>query len=244
MSLFPKTPQQTPSAISAILFDKDGTLMDFQASWGPWAQGVILEICGGPGEKAEAVALAMGFDMAQVRFHPDSAMIAGTPEDVLEVLQPHFPQLTQQQILARLDADPDRFLPMPVPGLGNICAALTQAGYALAVVTNDFEASAHDHLRQMDVSAHFSAVVGYDSGYGGKPAPGPCLGAAERLGVAPSGCVMVGDSLHDLVAGRAAGMMTVAVLTGVAQAHELAPHADVVLDSVADLFDWLCHKEI
>ncbi|WP_152002059.1 hypothetical protein [Roseobacter sp. TSBP12] len=54
MSLIPMTPQQTPSAISAILFDKDGTLMDFQGSWGPWAQGVILEICGGPGEKAEA----------------------------------------------------------------------------------------------------------------------------------------------------------------------------------------------
>lgn len=244
MSPLPKTTQNTSAAITAILFDKDGTLMDFQASWGPWAQGVILEICGGPGEKAEAVAQAMGFDLAQARFHPDSAIIAGTPEDVLNLLQPHFPHLAPDQLLACLDADPARFSPKPVAGLGDICMALTQAGYALAVVTNDFEASAHDHLRQMDVSTYFSAVIGYDSGYGGKPAPGPCLGAAQRLGVDPSACVMVGDSLHDLAAGRAAGMCTVAVLTGVAVAAELAPHADVVLNSVADLPDWLRHRQI
>jgi phosphoglycolate phosphatase len=50
---------------------------------------------------------------------------------------------------------------------------------------------------------------------------------------------MVGDSTHDLHAGRAAGMVCVAVLTGVADRDELAPHADVVLDTIADLPRWL-----
>ena len=50
---------------------------------------------------------------------------------------------------------------------------------------------------------------------------------------------MVGDSLHDLEAAQHAGMIPVAVLTGVAQASELADHAAVVLDSVADLPAWL-----
>ena len=50
---------------------------------------------------------------------------------------------------------------------------------------------------------------------------------------------MVGDSLHDLEAGLRAGMIPVAVLTGVAGAEDLAPHAAVVLDSVADLPQWL-----
>ena len=51
--------------------------------------------------------------------------------------------------------------------------------------------------------------------------------------------VMVGDSLHDLVAGRAAGMQTVGVLTGPACRDELAPCADVVLPDIGHLTTWL-----
>ena len=50
---------------------------------------------------------------------------------------------------------------------------------------------------------------------------------------------MVGDSRHDLISGRAAGMATVAVLTGIAGAGELAPHADVVLPDIGHLPGWL-----
>ena len=50
---------------------------------------------------------------------------------------------------------------------------------------------------------------------------------------------MVGDSLHDLDAGRAAGMRTVAVLTGIAPRERLAPHADVVLDTIDGLPGWV-----
>jgi phosphoglycolate phosphatase len=50
---------------------------------------------------------------------------------------------------------------------------------------------------------------------------------------------MVGDSRHDLEAGRSAGMRTVAVLTGIAGAAELAPLADVVLTDIGALPDWL-----
>jgi phosphoglycolate phosphatase len=50
---------------------------------------------------------------------------------------------------------------------------------------------------------------------------------------------MVGDSLHDLDAGRAAGMRTVAVLTGIADRAALAPHADVVLGHIGELPDWI-----
>ena len=54
---------------------------------------------------------------------------------------------------------------------------------------------------------------------------------------------MVGDSLHDLDAGRAAGMRTVAVLTGIAGAAALAPHADVVLNHIGELPDWVLAQE-
>jgi phosphoglycolate phosphatase len=64
-----------------------------------------------------------------------------------------------------------------------------------------------------------------------------CLAFAAHLGCAPETVLMVGDSLHDLKAGRAAGMRTAAVLTGVAAAADLAPFADVVLPDIGHLPD-------
>ncbi|PTQ71273.1 phosphoglycolate phosphatase [Celeribacter persicus] len=226
-------------AIEAILFDKDGTLMDFQASWGPWAASVIARICGEDTVLSDAVAQALGFDSMARRFHPDSAVIAGTPQEVLDLLGPFFPDASLETILSWLEPDPADFVPSPVAGLVETCGILQARGLRLGVVTNDFEAAGHDHLRQMGVADFFATVVGYDSGFGGKPEPGPCLGAADRLGVAAGACVMVGDSLHDLEAARRAGMIPVAVLTGVAGAEELSPHAEVVLETVAGLPGWL-----
>lgn len=227
------------SEIGAVLFDKDGTLMDFQASWGPWAASVIARICGADAGLSAAVAEALGFDRGVQRFHPDSAVIAGTPQEVLDLLSPFFPEAAPDRLLSWLEPDPAAFVPAPVAGLATTCAALRARGLALGVVTNDFEAAGYDHLSKMGVAEFFDTVVGYDSGFGGKPEPGPCLGAAARLGVAAGACLMVGDSLHDLEAAARAGMIPVAVLTGVAGPEVLAPHAEVVLGSVADLPGWL-----
>ena len=62
----------------------------------------------------------------------------------------------------------------------------------------------------------FDFVAGCDSGWGGKPAPGQLLAFVAQCGLTPARVAMVGDSKHDLDAGRAAGMAAVAVLTGMA----------------------------
>ena len=61
----------------------------------------------------------------------------------------------------------------------------------------------------------------------------------RATGIPPAACAMIGDSTHDLDSGRAAGMVTVAVLTGLATRDDLEPHADVVLDDIAALPGWL-----
>jgi phosphoglycolate phosphatase len=85
----------------------------------------------------------------------------------------------------------------------------------------------------------FDFIAGSDSGFGAKPAPGMLLAFADHIGIDPGEIAMVGDSEHDLVAGRAAGMATVGVLTGVAGRQDLLPHADVVLPDIGYLADWL-----
>ena len=65
------------------------------------------------------------------------------------------------------------------------------------------------------------------------------LAFARQTGLDPARIAMIGDSLHDMAAGRAAGMVCVAVLTGIADAAELRPHADVVLADIGALPGWL-----
>jgi phosphoglycolate phosphatase len=115
-------------------------------------------------------------------------------------------------------------------------------GLALGVATNDSEAPARAHLAHAGIADLFAFVAGYDSGWGGKPAPGQLLAFARAAGLDPGACAMVGDSLHDLAAARAAGMAGVAVLTGIAGRDTLAPAADAVLGSVAELPDWIAAR--
>ena len=113
------------------------------------------------------------------------------------------------------------------------------AGLKLGVATNDAEAPARAHLQTARISSAFDFVVGSDSGYGAKPATGQLLAFCDQVGVAPERTAMVGDSTHDLEAGRSAGMRTIAVLTGLAEAQNLAPFADVVFPDIGHIPDWI-----
>ncbi|MFW5642336.1 MAG: HAD family hydrolase, partial [Roseicyclus sp.] len=64
--------------IEAVLFDKDGTLFDFRASWTGWMKGLVAELSQGDPARGRAVSEALGFDMATGDFAPDSVVIAGT----------------------------------------------------------------------------------------------------------------------------------------------------------------------
>ena len=112
-------------------------------------------------------------------------------------------------------------------------------GLRLGLATTDTELPARRHLAAAGVLEMFDFIAGCDSGWGGKPAPGQLLAFAAHLGMDPRQAAMVGDSTHDLKAARAAGMQAVAVLTGVAEAAELAPHADVVLPDIGGIAAWL-----
>ena len=111
--------------------------------------------------------------------------------------------------------------------------------YRLGVVTNDTERSARAHLASANATELFDFIAGHDSGFGAKPDPDPLLAFAQHVALAPAQVAMVGDSTHDLIAGRRAGMKTVGVLTGMATEDVLAEFADVVLPHIGHLPDWL-----
>jgi phosphoglycolate phosphatase len=228
-------PSQVRPEISGLLFDKDGTLFDFQASWAVWARDILETLAGDDAGLAERLASAMRFDMLGGRFHKDSTVIAGTGDEVAALIATFLPGWPGGfEALAAWLGERAAAAPMveAVP-LAPLLTTLASAGFRLGVATNDYESVARAHLEPN--LAHFDFIAGADSGHGAKPEPGMLLAFAAACGLRPGQVLMVGDSQHDLVAGRAAGMRTLAVLTGVAEAADLAPHADWVCPDIGHL---------
>jgi phosphoglycolate phosphatase len=219
--------------IRGILFDKDGTLFDFQATWGAWAEAMIDDLAQGDAVLARDLARVMDYDAETKRFRPGSVVIAGTGREAAELLAPLLPGADVDALEARVAALAAEAPPVEAVPLAALLDRLRAGGYRLGIATNDFEAVARAHVGAL--ADRFDFIAGFDSGHGGKPAPGMLLAFARAVNLEPAQVLMVGDSRHDLMAGRAAGMATLAVLTGVAGAPDLAPFADAVRPDIGHL---------
>jgi phosphoglycolate phosphatase len=229
----------TTIPIKGLCFDKDGTLFDFAATWEAWANAFLLRAAQGDVARATRVGASIGFDLTTSKFAPDSIVIAGTPGEVSDALAPHFPELSRSALLDMLNEEASRAPQEPAVPLTPLLEGFRAAGLMLGVATNDSEGPARAHLDAAGVTGLFDFIAGYDSGFGGKPAPGQLLAFASAVSLAPEQIVMVGDSTHDLDAGHAAGMRTIGVLTGTAKTEDLAPFADVVLRDIGEIPAWL-----
>jgi phosphoglycolate phosphatase len=234
-------PEPLGQTIRGILFDKDGTLIDFDRTWGPAAYSVMSTLSGGDRGRLEALMRVSHYVEAERRFALTSPLIAGSSAGYgplwAEVLgRPAGPALYAEMDTLFRTAGLASLTPIGKPAA--LAATLVAGGYALGIATNDAEASARAQCAALGLAAHFPFVAGYDSGHGAKPKPGMVTAFAEHLGVSPDRIAMVGDSPYDLAAARAAGAVSIAVLSGPlgpAARDEMAPLADHILDSAADL---------
>ncbi|MEM9604458.1 MAG: HAD family hydrolase [Pseudomonadota bacterium] len=227
------------AAVDLVVFDKDGTLFEFEATWGAWVVAVVRELAM-PTCSAEALAQAVGYDLAAGQFDADALVIAGSGEEVIAVWlsllgaehEAHVRDVCRRH---------EQALPLvPCADIASALAPLRDAGAVLAVATNDYVRVAEEHLDTAGVRSLFDHVMGCDSGFDAKPAAGMLAALCERTGVPPHRAAMVGDSTRDLQAARNAGYgLAIGVLTGPARRDELTPLADGVLDSVAALAGWL-----
>ena len=113
---------------------------------------------------------------------------------------------------------------------------LRAAGHPCAIVTSKTSWLAKRGLEHVGLAQHFDVIIGCDSCERHKPEPEPVLLALDRLGYAPRDAVFVGDSVHDMLAGNAAGVSTIAALWGPFSREDLAAAAPThYLDRIADL---------
>ncbi len=229
--------------IKAILFDKDGTLFDFEKTWSSWTIGIIDHYAEGNSAKAQEIADTIQFDLTARNYLPTSPIIAGTNRQAAELVASVLPNHDVDAVEAFMAQSASQAPLAPVVPLRAYCQGLAAQGYKLGVMTNDSERSALAHLKAAEISDIFDMIIGFDSGYGAKPDPDPLLAFAKHIKIAPENIAMVGDSTHDLIAGRRAGMITIGVLTGLARQTDLAPYADIVLPHIGHIPDHLAHSE-
>jgi phosphoglycolate phosphatase len=224
--------------LKGVLFDKDGTLIDFQLTWGPAIHAVIHALAQGDAGKLNAQAECLHFDIAERRFRATSPIIGGATSHYGMAWAAAVGRTDFLALRAEIDdlaAAACLHSLTPVGDPAQVCASLKAQGLKIGLATNDAEASARRHLRQLELETWMDFVAGYDSGHGAKPAPGMVQAFAREIGASAGEVALVGDTLHDLDCARAAGAVAVAVLSGVATRDDLAPHADYVIDDIGAL---------
>ncbi|MGJ4854784.1 HAD family hydrolase [Labrys sp. La1] len=228
--------------IRAILFDKDGTLVDFHLTWSAAAYAAMQRLSGGDPEKMAKLVEINDYDLESHRILPHSVLVAESSADYGVAWAEVLGEVADTAFFEQMDRIFIEEGLKHVTPIGDppwLLSTLKSRGYLLGICTNDSEAGARAHCEKLGLMPWLDAVLGYDSGHGRKPEPGPVLGFAGAFGVAPREIALVGDSTHDLHAVKAAGGTAIAVLSGFAQREELAPHADHVIESVMDLPDLL-----
>ncbi|MDM9626547.1 HAD family hydrolase [Rhizobium sp. S152] len=225
-------------AIKGILFDKDGTLLDYDESWLPVNRELARIAAEGDAALADHLLRACGMDPVSGHIVPDSLLAAGNTRQIAEGLVAAGSKVEVIELTIRLDelfSNAAEFS-VPVTDLAGFFARLHARGFRLGVASSDNERSIRQTAQRFGFSGHIDYVAGYDSGFGTKPEPGMVLGFCAATGLDPSEVAVVGDNNHDLHMGRNAGAgVTVAVLTGTGSRASLAAASDYCLNDITEI---------
>jgi phosphoglycolate phosphatase len=225
--------------IRAVLFDKDGTLIDVDATWVPIYREMLMDIFATDRDGAEALMEKAGFDRATERFRAGSILAGGTTRQLVDVLWPGLDEDGVEEKARLLDHGYTHLVRerlTPLMPLEPIMAELRAMGLILGVATNDSHVSATAHMTQAGVIGHFEAIIAADTVAVPKPSGNMILSFAEKTGLPPSAIAMVGDNHHDMEEARNGGAgLAIAVLSGNAAHDDIAHLADHTLASIADL---------
>jgi phosphoglycolate phosphatase len=225
--------------IQGVLFDKDGTLIEANGTWVPFYKAMLEKELKLDAATVEAKMVMAGYDPETDGFLAGSMLAGGTTRQLVGLWWPDETVESHDMIARRLDLE---FAPLalqnmkPLLPLPPIFDALRAMSMALGVATNDSERSARAHMNALGVLHYFADVIGADSVAIPKPSGQMVQRFAAQTGLAPAQIAMVGDNTHDLEEAKHGGAgLAIGVLSGNAEHNDLAPFADYVIESVAQL---------
>jgi len=220
---------------TAALFDLDGTLFDTLADLAAAANAMRVEFGLEPLPRA-LIGAYIGKGAAKLVERaltgPEGRVVtAAQREDALAVFRQHY--LTYNGKEAVL-----------YPGVREGLQDFQAMGLKLGIVTNKLAQFTPPLLEQAGLAALFPCVVCGDTCARAKPDPMPILYACRQLGAEPSQVVMIGDSLNDTLAARAAGVAVLAVSYGYNEGLDVQTlDADAIVPSIVDAARWVAQRQ-
>ena len=185
--------------VGAIAFDLDGTLLDTVHDLAG-AVNALLDELGYPRLAAAEVRDMIGKGMPNLVRRAIARATGVSPVAIEDAEVASALVRYQSHYAARLGRET-----LPFPGMREGLDRLRSMGFPLAVITNKASRFVRPHLEQAGIADYFAQVVGGDDLPTRRPDPGPLLHVAAGFGVAPAQLLMVGDSVNDVTAARAAG---------------------------------------
>jgi phosphoglycolate phosphatase len=225
-------------AIAAILFDKDGTLLGYDASWGPVNRELAQIAARGDAELADHLLAACGMDPVTGHVKADSLLAAGNTAEIAAGLVAAGSSCDLSDLTSRLDRlfTEAASKSVAVTDLKSFFARLKARGYKLGIASSDNENSIRETARRFGFEENVDFIAGYDSGYGTKPQPGMVLGFCDAISLAPERVAVVGDNNHDLHMARSAGAgLRIAVLTGTGSRESLSADSHYCFDDITGI---------
>ena len=197
--------------IKLLVFDKDGVILDLMATWLPVVRAVadytitrLPSGYDGPVTRADLLAAIGVDDQADIIEH-NGLFAAASFAEIRAAWQDILPP-----DMIRLNADPAykdkvealvlelvRGQSVPKGDVKTPLTALHQAGFKLALLTNDDTSSATQNLKDLEIDQLFSPILGANAGHGGKPAPHGLLHCCAVNDVDPTEAIMIGDTSAD-----------------------------------------------
>lgn len=226
-------------AIRGILFDKDGTLIDYWSTWVPINRQAALYAAGGNEALAAELLRLGGHDPETDRVTPGTALAAGDFDDIANAFAVH-PDVPSARELApgieRIFCTGGATHSTLIAGARDAVVELKRRGFRVGLATNDSVGGLEASLARHDILPLFEFTAGCDSGYGSKPDPRMVHAFCRETGLPAGEVAVVGDAVHDLAMGRAARAgLSVGVLSGTSARKDLEGSADLIVDDVTAL---------
>lgn len=239
--------------VKGILFDKDGTLLDFLQLWGKWSELMHRHYESKlPGGKIDSLSELWGTihdDAGRIiGYNRNGPLSMGSMGDLLAILAWQGYRLglpwgeamrLAWECKQLADEEMERIRPaFPLPGMIPFLKHCSELGLSIGIVTADETPEAIKHMEWMGILPYFKTIIGNDQVERGKPFPDMVEKACKELGLLPADVAVIGDTNGDMQMGNSAGVaVTIGILgsdSGLARECVLQD-AKVTISSYAEL---------